>query len=284
MGDRRGLPAIERKALTWEQVIEERVVTGFAAVCGNVDDGGDVLLPGAFTKTLAERGERLRYLWMHDASQAPIARIVTIGEVGREELPAELLARFPAAAGALKVGREYLETPRGEEILVGIRKGAIREMSFAYDAIAIGTPEEVLKWGQGAKRLLKEVRLWEASDVNWGMNPATMNLKALASIPQEPGPARQKALAEWFEAHLHLDFTQAADEMFGDGYLTRDERMALSHLIGLALDAFHAGMVTEPALIGVRGRERWDKPGEPPASVELMRQRVAVLRKRLEIG
>ena len=60
--------------------------------------------------------------------------------------------------------------------------------------------EEALRFGHGAKRLLKEVRLWECSDVNWGMNPATMNLKgALAKLPQEPGPERRKALAEWLE-------------------------------------------------------------------------------------
>ena len=59
---RNALPAIERKSLAGVQVVEDRVVTGFAAVVGNVDDGGDVLLPGAFAKTLAERASRLRYL------------------------------------------------------------------------------------------------------------------------------------------------------------------------------------------------------------------------------
>lgn len=282
-GALRWLPAIERKALSAEQVIAERVVTGYAAVMGNVDDGGDVLLPGAFVKTLAERGDRLRYLWMHDASQAPIARIVAIGEVGKAELPADLLARFPQATGALKVSREYLETPRGDEILTAIRRGAVRELSFAYDAVSVGAPAEAL--ALGAKRLLREVRLWEVSDVNWGMNPATMNVKALAAIPQEPGPARTKALAEWFEAMLHLRFTEMADGMFGDGFLTREERIALSGLLGAALDTFNAGMA-DPALADVRRRERWEKPEpEPqPVSVELMRARIAVLRKQLELA
>lgn len=300
------LPAIERKSLASVQVIEERVVTGFPAVMGNVDDGGDVLLPGAFAKTLAERGDRLRYLWMHDATQMPVANIVAIGEVGREELPAELLARYPEALGALKVSREYLETPRGEEALVGIRKGAIKEMSFAYDALAIGEPDEALRWGKGCRRLLKEVRLWECSDVNWGMNPATMNLKAaLAGLPEEPGPERRKALAEWLEANLHLRFTELADSLFGDGYLTREERIALSGLIGDALDAFNAGM-QDAALSGVRERERWEAPepageeydesGEPEtdgadlarkvaeALLNERRRRIAVARHRLALA
>lgn len=274
---RNGLPAIERKSLATTQVVEDRVVTGFAAVIGNVDDGGDVLLPGAFGKTLAERASRLRYLWMHDASQMPTANIVSIQEVGKDELPADLLAKFPDAVGGLKVSREYLETPRGEEALTGVRKGAITELSFAYDAIAVGAPEEALRWGKGCRRLLKEVRLWECSDVNWGMNPATMNVKAalaMLDLPQEPGPERRKALAEWLEARIHLNFTELADTMFGDGYLTREERIALSGLIGDALDVFHQGMQSEE-LVGVRTRQRWEPapvvaPEDGPTPVPVM--------------
>lgn len=45
-------------------------------------------------------------------------------------------------------------------------------------------------------------------------------------------------VGEWLEARLHLMFTEIADGMFGDGRLTRDERIALSSAIGSALDAF----------------------------------------------
>lgn len=43
---------------------------------------------------------------------------------------------------------------------------------------------------------------------------------------------------EWLESRLHLMFTEIADGMFGEGRLTRDERIALSSAIGGALDAF----------------------------------------------
>lgn len=268
-----GVPAIERKALAWDQTVEDRVVTGFAAVIGNVDLGGDVLLPGAFAKTLQERADQLRFLWMHDAGQMPTANIVEIAEVGKDELPAEMLAKFPDAVGGLRVKREYLETPRGEEAFVGVKKGAIKQLSFAYDAIGVGTPDEALKWGKGAKRLLKEVRLWECSDVNWGMNPATMNVKAallaeLAGLPQEPGPTRQKALAEVFESRLHSQTTYMLDEMFGDGYLTREEWVALTEILGEAVDVFHAGLQGED-LQGVRTRNRWEQAPMAPASQAL---------------
>lgn len=47
-------------------------------------------------------------------------------------------------------------------------------------------------------------------------------------------------IGEWLESRLHLTLTQIADDMFGEGRLNRDERKALSHAIGQALNAYHA--------------------------------------------
>src|SRR5574337_13181 len=56
-------------------------------------------------------------------------------------------------------------------------------------------------------------------------------------------------VGQWLEARLHSLFTTMADDMFGSGYLTREERKALSHGIGQALDAFIASVEeTAPAL------------------------------------
>lgn len=56
-------------------------------------------------------------------------------------------------------------------------------------------------------------------------------------------------VGQWLEARLHTMFTTMADDMFGGGYLTREERKALSHGIGQALDAFIAAVEeTAPAL------------------------------------
>ena len=157
----------------------ERVVIGLTSIFGNVDDGGDLIIPGAYRKTLAERGERLRWLWQHDMSQPPVAKIIEIREAARDELPGEVLAKFPEANGGLLVKREYLDTPRGNEVLAGLRAGAISEMSIGYDAIQADYPEGFAVAGRPVRRRLKEIRLWECSDVNWGMNAATANLKTL---------------------------------------------------------------------------------------------------------
>ncbi len=51
--------------------------------------------------------------------------------------------------------------------------------------------------------------------------------------------AEAATVGSWFESRIHLGFTEMADEMFGGGLLTRDERIGLSSAIGEALTAFN---------------------------------------------
>lgn len=51
-------------------------------------------------------------------------------------------------------------------------------------------------------------------------------------------------LGNWLESRLHLMFTEITDGLFGEGRLTREERIALSAAIGDALTAFN-GVVAE---------------------------------------
>ena len=158
--------------------VTDRTVVGYPSVFGNVDDGGDLIKLGSYRKTIQERAMRFRWLWQHDHSMPPTAKILDVREVGREDLPPALIERYPEAEGALRVAREYLDTPRGNEILTGIQEGAINEMSIGYDSIQIEYPEDVYVAGKEVWRILREIRLWEGSDVNWGMNAATTNEKS----------------------------------------------------------------------------------------------------------
>lgn len=173
------------------KAIEGRTVTGFAAITGNIDSGFDRIYKGAFKKTLKENGKRVRHLWMHDPFQPPTAVVKELAEIGREELPGELQKEYPEATGGLQVVREYLDTPRGNEILEGIKMGAISEMSFGYDAVKFDFEE--VKDGNATLpssgvmvRNLKEVRLWDVSDVTWGMNEATVASKLGIIAPLLP--------------------------------------------------------------------------------------------------
>jgi uncharacterized protein len=156
------------------QSIEGRTVKSLFAVMGQVDDGNDRILPAAFKKTLSERMNRVQVLWQHDASQPPVGKPLLIKEVAGNELPVEYKTQYPAATGALYGEVDYLDTPRGNEILAGIRAGAIKENSIGYDTILADYSNE----GERKVRNLREVRLWDISPVNWGMQPAAINLKS----------------------------------------------------------------------------------------------------------
>jgi hypothetical protein len=65
---------------------------------------------------------------------------------------------------------------------------------------------------------------------------------------------------DWLESRLHLNFTEIADNLFGDGLLSREERIALSGAIGNALDAFRG--VVEEKCPGLYQRSRWANPDE----------------------
>lgn len=71
----------------------------------------------------------------------------------------------------------------------------------------------------------------------------------------------------YYEARIHRDFTSHADYMFGEGYLTRDERIALSSAIGEALTAFNTSV--ESNAPGLYDRDPWaEAPGAETAVEE----------------
>ena len=192
---------MEYKSNVYEiKEVDGRVVTGFASIFGNIDSYGDRMVKGSFKKTINEGMDHIRHLWQHKFSDPPIATIKELTEVSRGQLTDSIKEKYPEATGGLLVSREYLDTPRGEEILQGITKGAIKEMSFGFDPIKFDFEEE-----KGSKpqliRNLREVRLWDISDVNWGANPATVAAKS-AVLFKDTG-----AVDEEWQAPTLEDFT-----------------------------------------------------------------------------
>jgi hypothetical protein len=72
------------------------------------------------------------------------------------------------------------------------------------------------------------------------------------------------SLGAFAESRIHLGFTQLADDMYGEGRLSRDERITMSGAIGDALAAFVARLDSDaPQLYQ---RSRWAGPdGKPTA-------------------
>lgn len=157
-----------------------RVRTGIAAVFGNVDAAKDRTMPGSFLRTINNNGRRVKHLWNHDSSKLPIAKIIELREVGKNELPDDVLEHAPDATGGLLVKREYFKNSvDAEHTLEAIDAGVINEMSFAYDVVRSQKAQYKNADGEEMEvRELLELALYDTSDVNWGCNSATVAIGA----------------------------------------------------------------------------------------------------------
>jgi hypothetical protein len=61
---------------------------------------------------------------------------------------------------------------------------------------------------------------------------------AMESVQRRQSALEGRTIGSWLESRLHLALTQYADDMYGDGRLTRPERIVLSGAIGDALQAW----------------------------------------------
>jgi HK97 family phage prohead protease len=179
---------VEITVVDSELGIVEHLVTVF----GNIDTGKDRCYPGAFTKTLVERGGRIRVLDMHqqDSVLRAIGKPVKIWEVGRGALPVKTQEQFPDATGGVMAQTQFLmDTPEGKGIFVRIKEGAINEWSYGYDSLDADY-ETINHQGKDITvRNLRTIRLWEYGPVLWGMNSAAVTLGAKGSGPEEGKPA-----------------------------------------------------------------------------------------------
>lgn len=164
--------------------IDGRKVTGIVAVYGNIDAGLDRIHPGAFKKSIAENNGRIKHFWSHDIWNPPIAIIDELKEVGRDELPSATLEYAPEATGGLQVTREYLDVDLANWVFQNIVKGQM-EMSIGYDPLRMAFTTEGSGADEKRVRELYELRLWETSDVNFGMNGATVADSGKAGLPLE---------------------------------------------------------------------------------------------------
>jgi uncharacterized protein len=133
--------------LTIKSLTEAGHIEGLAAAFGNVDLGGDRIIPGAFTRSLAGRTNPLPML-LHHKFDRPIGRWDSLTET-RE--------------GLLAKGRITLEATDGREAYALARDGALGGLSVGYQTVDS-------KRGKGARDLI-ELALHEVSLVSIPMNP-----------------------------------------------------------------------------------------------------------------
>ncbi|WP_420135320.1 HK97 family phage prohead protease [Rhodopseudomonas sp.] len=153
---------------------EDGSIEGYASLFGEVDQARDMVMPGAFTQTLKQRGLRkIPMLFQHDPSE-PVGVWLELTEDWR---------------GLRARGRLIPDVARGRELLALLRAGAIDGLSIGYRTVrgAIDPKTRV--------RRLYQVDLWEISIVTFPL----LQGARVGAVKQGPpsSPLRRAAEAAW---------------------------------------------------------------------------------------
>ena len=128
------------------------IVTGYFSVFGNKDSDGDIVMPGAYKKTLKENGPlsekpRILHLYQHD--------------------PTKVLGK-PSVLKEDKKGLYFetaiSQTSLGKDVIQLYMDKVLTEHSIGYQIVK----REVDEAAETQKLL--ELKLWEGSTVSWGAN------------------------------------------------------------------------------------------------------------------
>jgi hypothetical protein len=163
----------EVRAVGAEDAAQPTRIEGYAAVFNQIEYG-EMIAPGAFTKTLQEQPD-IRMYWTHEMSQ-PLARTSN----GTLELRQD-------DHGLHVVGFPNPETSWGRDALASVARGDVNQMSFGFAPIREGMDEV-----NGERvRVLQELRLYEVSPVAdpwYSGTSAEARQKGDGSAANEPEP------------------------------------------------------------------------------------------------
>lgn len=121
---------------------------GYASIFGKLDDGGDMVMPGAFRRSLGLRGRhRIKMLFQHDPKE-PVGTWDNIHEDDH---------------GLWVEGRLVQDVPRADALRRLIARGAVDGLSIGFRTVKATRASR-----EGARRLW-EVDLWEISIVTFPM-------------------------------------------------------------------------------------------------------------------
>ena len=194
------IPAFEMK-IDADQGIVEHLVSVF----GVLDLGGDITHPGSCTKTISERAGSIRVLDSHQrfTTKGVVGIPVKLWEVPKDELPSDVLEKYPEATGGLMAETQFLmgeDTPEGRGAFARIKAGAVKEFSFAYDALDFDHEKIQIKGKHVRVRNLRTIRLWEYGPVVFGMNPAAQAVSA-KGLDEESEPLAEslEEARKWLE-------------------------------------------------------------------------------------
>lgn len=141
-----------RKAIVKDVDAAKRTVIAYGNAFGNEDEDGDIIVRGAYSKTIKERGPgsqrpRIKVVWQHDWTE-----------------PLSSPFRLEEDNFGLLTGFTISDTRRGRDAITLYNDGVITEHSVRINE---------MKRRDEDRRYVTEVKLWEISPVTWGANALT---------------------------------------------------------------------------------------------------------------
>lgn len=136
------------------------IIKGYGSYFGNKDSDNDVIMKGAYKKTIAENGERVKYLYQHDMNQ-PIGKMSELYEDDK----------------GLVFVAEIAKTQLGKDVVELMKSGVITENSVGIMPIQ--------KNNKGDYREITEVKLYEISAVTLAANDQAKILDVKGNVDVE---------------------------------------------------------------------------------------------------
>lgn len=131
--------------------LKKRIVTGYLSAFGNKDHVGDIIIKGAFTKSITERKDKIFFLNQHNWDQ-PHGKFSVLQEDEK---------------GLYFESTPLTDTSYSSDLLKLYDAGIINEHSIGFQTVLDDFDEEK------DARILKELKLYEGSNVTMGANSMT---------------------------------------------------------------------------------------------------------------
>lgn len=139
--------------------------SGYASKFGVVDSYNDMVMPGAFKKTLRDKEGVVPLLWSHDVAT-----------------PIGLIRAREDKIGLKVEGELNLDVAKSNEIRSLMKQGVVKGLSIGYQTV-----KEAIDELTGARQL-KEVSLWEVSAVVFPALAVAQVTDIKAEGSDEPNP------------------------------------------------------------------------------------------------
>lgn len=121
------------------------VITGYFSVFDNVDSDNDVIVKGAFARTINNNGQRIKHLWQHNMA-FPLSKPSVLKEDNY----------------GLYFESTISKTSYGKDVIQLYKDGVVDEHSIGFRTID-SSPKSTYNE-------IREVKLWEGSTVTFGAN------------------------------------------------------------------------------------------------------------------